>query len=102
MLTRTPGCAAGIIVSAMNDRFAGKLKTCIILLYSLATLGFVVFGMQVLGMGDGGASSNHTHPTGSGTGCGVGHGVFGPGDECVTAIVRVDGMPLRCTMAGMG
>ena len=44
------GCVGGIFVSFMNDRIAGRMKTCIVILYTLASIGFILFGLEVLGI----------------------------------------------------
>jgi hypothetical protein len=42
------GCFGGVVVGAVNDRFAGQLKTWIILSWAIASVGFVLFGLRVL------------------------------------------------------
>eukprot|EP00041_Stephanoeca_diplocostata_P011199 m.182154 g.182154 ORF g.182154 m.182154 type:complete len:498 (-) comp18456_c0_seq1:135-1628(-) len=42
------GCVSGMVVAAINDRYPGRMKSMILLLSTLATACFLLFGLQAL------------------------------------------------------
>eukprot|EP01052_Picozoa_sp_SAG31_P040889 SAG31_NODE_6045_length_2193_cov_0.862942_3_plen_192_part_00 len=41
------GCVAGVLMGAVADRFGGQMKGTILLCYTIATVGFLGFGLVV-------------------------------------------------------